>query len=223
MGQYEYERRIDRLDKYIKFRGINDNRVTHESGLAVGTLAKSRKPGKDITVKTSQAILETYPELNRSWLLTGDGEMIGALKKIDYTSYPLIDTSKAECGQVFGIANTSRVSELPFISIPGIPKDTEFFIQASGYSMINTSNPELSIPAGALVGLARVKGSILHWGEVYAISTNDGIMIKRIFQGPNGEIRCLSYNAEEYPEFSIARSDIHDIARLTCVIPINLR
>lgn len=220
---YEYERRIDRLDKYIKFRGMNDNRLTLESGLAVGTLGKSRKPGKDITIKTAEIILETYPEINRLWLLRGEGDMIGSTKKVDFTSYPLIDTSKAECGRIFGIANTSRVTELPFISIPGVPTDTEFFVQASGFSMIHKSNPELSIPAGAFIGLARIQGNILHWGEVYAISTSDGIMIKRIFQGEGDKIRCLSYNSEEYPEFQINRSDIHDIARLTCVIPINLR
>lgn len=219
----EIERRVDRLDKYIRFRGLNDNRVTHECGLSVGTLGKSRKEGKDITVKTAQAIVDTYPELNRLWLFTGEGEMLGTAKRVDFATYPLIDTSRAECGKVFGIAASARVTELPFISIPGVPTDTEFFIQASGYSMINKVNPELSIPAGSLVGLARIQGNILRWGEVYAISTNDGIMIKRIFQGEKDTIRCLSYNADEYPEFNINRSDINDIARLTCVIPINLR
>ena len=60
-------------------------------------------------------------------------------------------------------------------------------------------------------------------GRQVNVIGGDGIMIKRIFQGEGDKIRCLSYNSEEYPEFQINRSDIHDIARLTCVIPINLR
>ena len=70
-------RRVDRLDRYIKFRGLNDNKVTLESGISVGTLGKSRKEGKDITSKTAEMILDAYPEINRAWLLTGDGEMFG--------------------------------------------------------------------------------------------------------------------------------------------------
>ncbi len=220
---YFIERRVDRLDRDMKYRGLNDNRVTRECGLSVGTLGKSRKPGKDISIKTAEAILEQYNEVNKIWLINGEGEMLGTKRQTDYATYPLIDTSKADCGKAFGIASSSRVSELPFISIPGVPSDTEFFIQASGYSMINKDEPELSIPTGSLVGLARIGGSVLRWGEVYALSTNDGIMIKRIFPGGEGTIKCVSYNSVEYPEFEISRSEINDIARLTCVVPIKLR
>lgn len=220
---YNIERRIDRLDRYIRYRGLNDNRVTIDCGLSIGTLGKSRKPGKDISIKTAQAILDQYPEINKIWLINGEGEMIGTKRQTDYPTYPLIDTSKAECGKVFGLASTAKITELPFISIPGVPTDTEFFIQAAGYSMINRDEPELSIPTGSLVGLAKIAGTVLRWGEVYALSTNDGIMIKRIFPGKDGAIKCVSYNSTEYPDFEIQRSEINDIARLTCVIPIKLR
>ena len=218
------ERRVDRLDKYIKFRGLNDNKVTLDSGISVGTLGKSRKEGKDITPKTAEMILEVYPELNRVWLMTGEGEMLGTKKPTDFVSYPLLDVSRAECGKAFGIASTVRVTELPYISIPGVPVDTEFFVQASGHSMINKQNPELSIPTGALVGLAKITTRVIRWGEVYALSTADGVMIKRVFESEDKNlVRCVSYNSEEYPDFEIERRDIFELARITCVIPISLR
>ena len=37
------ERKIDRFDKYMKAKELNDNKVTVQLGLAVGTLGKSRK------------------------------------------------------------------------------------------------------------------------------------------------------------------------------------
>lgn len=218
------ERRIDRLDQFCRLKNLNDNRLTHECGLSVGTLGKSRKPGKDITPKTAEAILDKYPELNRQWLLTGQGDMFGLQKSSELTSFPLIDIAKAECGKAFGVAFADSKAEFPRISLPGIPSDTEFFVQATGYSMLNREQPELSIPAGALVGLARISGNVIRWGEVYALSTNDGIMIKRILPGEtNDNIRCVSYNHTDYPEFSIAKSDIYDLARITCVIPVQLR
>ena len=217
-------RRVDRLDRYIKFRGLNDNKVTLESGISVGTLGKSRKEGKDITSKTAEMILDAYPEINRAWLLTGDGEMLGTKKQTGFATYPLLDTSKAECGKAFGIASTARVTELPYISIPRVPVETEFFIQATGHSMINNSNPELSIPPGSLIGLAKINTRVIRWGEVYALSTADGVMIKRVFESEDkGLVRCVSYNSSDYPDFDISRSDIYELARITCVIPISIR
>lgn len=224
MDYFFAERRIDRLDRYIKFRGLNDNKVTLDSGISVGTLGKSRKEGKDITPKTAEAILSAYPELNKVWLMTGDGDMIGTRKDVSFPTYPLLDTSKAECGKVFGIAQTVRITERPYVSIPGVPADTEFFIKASGHSMMNAENPELSIPAGALLGLSIINSQVIQWGEVYALSTADGIMVKRLLKSNDKtKVRCVSYNYAEYPEFEIDRVDIFELARITCVIPIHLR
>lgn len=70
------ERKIDRFDKYIKIKGINDNRVTIDLGISVGTLGKSRKSGRDLSTKNIELILNYYTDINRLWLLTGEGEML---------------------------------------------------------------------------------------------------------------------------------------------------
>ena len=70
------ERIIDRFDKYMNHKGLNDNRVTNEVGFAIGTIGKSRKEGKDLTNKSVSKILNRYSDLNRNWLLRGEGEML---------------------------------------------------------------------------------------------------------------------------------------------------
>ena len=69
------ERRINRFDKFMDFRGLNDNKVTHEASLSIGTLGKSRKEGKDLSDKNVEKILKCYLDLNRKWLLYGEGDM----------------------------------------------------------------------------------------------------------------------------------------------------
>ena len=69
-------RRIDRFDKYMKVKGLNDNKVTIQLGLSVGTLGKSRKEGRDLSDKVIELILNFYKDLSRVWLLTGEGEML---------------------------------------------------------------------------------------------------------------------------------------------------
>ena len=83
----------------------------------------------------------------------------------------------------------------------------------------------MSIPPGALVGLARVDRNILRWGETYALATKDGVMIKRLLPIPDDSDRviCASYNQTLFPDFVLPRADIYDVARITCVIPIYRR
>lgn len=67
---------IDRFDKYIKTRRLNDNRVTIDLGISVGLLGKTRKSSSDLSRKTIEKILNFYTDLDRVWLLTGEGNMI---------------------------------------------------------------------------------------------------------------------------------------------------
>lgn len=218
-------RKVDRLDQYAAYKGYNDNKITRDTGISVGTLGKSRKPGKDITGRTCEAILSRYPELNRRWLMKGEGPMlVSDDHRTDVPSFPFVEDITAECGHLTGFFDSSAFSNLPRLMVPGVPRDTDFFIRATGHSMINVDHPELSIPPGSLVGLAKINGNIMRWGETYALATPDGIMLKRVFPDKDGNvIRCVSYNAGEYPEFTIDRADIRDVARITCVIPVYVR
>lgn len=69
-------KKIEQFDKYMKFKGLNDNKVTQQLGLSVGTLGKSRKENRDLSDRNVELILNFYADLNRTWLLTGEGEML---------------------------------------------------------------------------------------------------------------------------------------------------
>ena len=65
-----------RLDAFMKYKGLNDNRITVQAKIAVGTLGTQRRTGKGRSYDSLVKILETYPELNPSWLILGTGEML---------------------------------------------------------------------------------------------------------------------------------------------------
>ena len=193
-------RLIDRLGEYARFRNLNDARVTRDCQLAIGTLGKSRKPGKDLTRRVAEVILSTYSDLSRDWFLNGEGEMIQPRSEIDFPTYPLIDTLKAECGRPGGLSEAAMEADCPIIGIPGVPRDTDFFVQASGYSMVNSERPELSIPPV------------------------DGFLIKRLLQDEDSDyVRCASYNKSDFPEFRLPVNEIIECGRITCVVPVYVR
>ena len=76
-------RRVDRFDEYMRYAQLNDNKVTTQLSLSVGTIGKSRKEGRDLSDKVVEQILNFYTDLNRVWLLTGEGEMLKGETKPD--------------------------------------------------------------------------------------------------------------------------------------------
>lgn len=67
---------FSRLDTFMKYKGLNDNRITVQAKIAVGTLGKQRRSGKGLSYDSIVKILRTYPELNPSWFILGKGEML---------------------------------------------------------------------------------------------------------------------------------------------------
>lgn len=67
---------IERLDRYMEYAGLNDNRVTVQSGITIGLINSARKRGKSMSGDNIGKILYAHKELNARWLLTGEGEML---------------------------------------------------------------------------------------------------------------------------------------------------
>ena len=49
---------------------------------------------------------------------------------------------------------------------------------------------------------------VIEWGKDYVLDTQDGVIFKKIYE--DGEnIRCVSYNHEEYPDFLVPKNIIY--------------
>jgi transcriptional regulator with XRE-family HTH domain len=63
------------------------------------------------------------------------------------------------------------------------------------------------------------KSNIIEWGNDYLLDTEDGPKIKKIIDDGD-RVRCLSYNKEEYPEFSEPKKMIFGYYRLVGALRI---
>ena len=174
-------------------------------------------------------ILEAYPEINKVWLLAGEGDMLKQEKTtlpVDTNQgIPYYDVENFECGMPGGFGKALEKSNPDgYFNFPWIKNDgSTFCVKAHGNSMVNVADPVHSICHGSYIALKRSQVRAVQWGEVYALATADGYIVKKLMPSEMDEcVRCVSFNGEEYPPFDLPVNDIYDYAKVVGVATINL-
>lgn len=211
------ERKIDRFDKYMKYSNLNDNKVTVTLGLSVGTIGKSRKPGRDLSDNVIELILNQYTNLNRIWLMTGEGEMLTTSTAIPVKNYKVgVPYYNVDFIGGFDLVyNDQTIAPEYLIDFAPYNKAT-CWCNITGHSM----EPEIS--SGDIIALKEINDpSFLPFGEIYAIiAINGQRTVKRI--GPASAPDCYalipSNKSPEYGVQEIPKNYIYKIYQvLGCV------
>lgn len=216
----------DRVLQIIEYKGISKSRFYKETGLSNGFLDKV----KDIGASKVEDILNTYPEIDIEWLLTGKGRMLKAgsasnnLLKESSGNYSAPSESEVSIPLIpidamagFGNGHTTQIMEYDTerYVIPEFNElNVEFLIRMKGSSMIPKYN------SGDLLGCRRLPmDSFFQWNKVYVIDTVQGALVKRVHKSEKpGHIICVSDN-ENYPPFELSfDTDVNAIAIVLGVI-----
>lgn len=137
-------------------------------------------------------------------------------------SIPLFELDTASCGMPSGFEAVIEANKCEKYIIPDLI-GCDFAIRTSGRSMINRKFPERSIPERSIIG-CRIWRSRSHirWGEVYALATPDGIVVKKVMPSEKeGYIKCVSFNEEEnFPSYDLPLAEIQDWALVVGVVNV---
>ena len=135
---------------------------------------------------------------------------------------PHIEQIDAWCGKGKGFEVSVMRKDCPVYRIPGA-EDADFTIRAKGRSMINRQHPARSINEGDYLACRKQRTNIIRYGEIYALATSDGVMVKVVQPGKEeGTLLLESFNTEEgFQPFSYPVIDIHDMALVIAVASIN--
>lgn len=214
-------RRIERFDKYMKYKELNDNKVTVQLGLSVGTLGKSRKCGRDLSDKVIEQILNFYTDLNRIWLLTGEGKMIkdNITQNVNEDNNPtepeetattvLLLPVSAQGGSLNDFVVSVKDSDCEKVVSP--IRGVDFAMQVSGDSM----SPEY--PNGSRVFIKRInERAFIEWGKAYVLDTCNGTIIKTLVPSEQkGFVKCVSINQDPiYAPFEVSLQDIYGVYKV---------
>ena len=215
----------DRLLEFLKHLNIGQNKFEAIVGISNGYINNNKGSiGSVIITK----IATKYPELNITWLQTGEGAML----KEDQTriphveapsnGIPHIESVEAYCGPGQGFDVAVMRKECPVYNTPGM-EGADFTIRAKGRSMINRECPDRSVKEGDYIGCIKCRSGVVRYGEVYALATSEGVMVKIVQESDReGFVLLESFNKEEgFKPFHYPIVDIHDWALVVAVASIS--
>ena len=187
-----------RLIQFIKYKGIGQGKFEKTVGLSNGYINQLRHSPSPQKI---QMIIGAYPDLNQSWLLTGEGEMLNSVK-ID--SEPQINFTKGvPYYNVDFIGGFDIVLNDQTIS-PEYLIDFRKYNEATCWCNVTGHSMEPEITHGDIIALKKIEDkSFLPLGEVYAIVTTNGMRtIKRL--GPSNDPKCYTLvPTNKSPEYGI--------------------
>lgn len=210
----------ERILKYIEKKKLTKTIFFNQTGIKRGFL-DADKLNQAVSDEHFAKIIATYPDINLEWLLTGKGEMLKdkipdkQKEDITYTTLPLIPI-EAIAGVPAGDFQSVRFSDCEQYRIPDFEaKGAEFLIRVSGSSMY----PKYS--NGDILACKKIDQILfIQWGKVYVVDSSQGSLVKRLFEDKENKdnLICVSDNKENYPPFSIPKSDIRSLSIVIGVI-----
>lgn len=166
---------IDRILKIIDLNNENKNQFYKKTGLSNGFLDKV----KDIGGSKIEYILNSYPDINPEWLLTGKGEMLKS------TVVPMQPTAQAAhliplydgvvTASITGADLTPQTEPVEMVNAGDWFRDATAAMRVHGDSM----HPDY--PSGSIVAMREVQNKkLIVYGQDYLIETSEYRVLKRL-------------------------------------------
>lgn len=210
----------ERTIEFIKYKGITMKHFEQKCNLSSGYVTSMRKGfGQD----KLNNVLKMFPELNREWLLYGEGEMLNTtLKPQQYYGgdtekqkvnepqmfiVPLMPIS-AKGGTLDEFSHCVMDNDCEKVLSP--IKGADFAITVCGDSM----SPDY--PSGCHILIKKIEErAFIDWGKVFVLDTVNGTIIKKLMPVADdpSKIRCISINPE-YPPYEISLEYVRGIYRV---------
>ncbi len=200
-----------RLMQLIKHLGMTTKSFEIRCGMSNGYIRSMRR---GLGVEKLDKVLSEFPELNRDWLLFGDGEMFVSPDTTETEQPKVIQHPNSVKGNIRYWEDVAATGgSLEFLENPDEHKtkwlhlphfsDCTDAVNIYGESMFPLYKN------GEIIILKAWNESFIDYGNVYLIITKNGHrMVKYLHKSPNeGKVICQSENSK-FDSFEIDKSDI---------------
>lgn len=224
----------ERIILFIKHLHMGQSAFEKSCGLSNGLINNIKL---NISDRTLQKIALKHPELNTTWLMMGEGQMLrntqlisdASIKVVQqFVNVPIVQV-RAVAGYVQGFGDHEYIDSLPTmpVMIDRSFKGKQLCFECDGDSMDDGTRNSIC-DRDVLLGMEVKKDlwkfqlPLKKW--YFIIVHNDGMNVKQITHQnlENGTIRCHSLNSL-YEDFEMNLDDIHELYAITKVVDRSIR
>lgn len=200
-----------RLEQVIKWTGMS----THAFALAIGlkrseNLYQIKRGSFGISKELARLITTKYPMVSRSWLITGDGQMLSGA------------SNEKEAEQIMSqVKGAVPFYQLDILTLANVQTDIRptyhlvlpMFVGATFAANCIGTSMYPSIPSGSTVVVRECSITSILPGETYLIATNDFVVLRKVrsMEGQEDKIMLVADNSEHYDTFSIEKNRINKV------------
>ena len=213
----------ERISKLLEYSGLSVNKFSEKIGVKTSQSIRDLLSGrtKGISHSVEDKILSCFTEIDRVWLLTGEGSMLKSdiynkdeVKAVkpendDEIRYVRLLPLHAQGGSLNDFTVSVKDSDCEKVLSP--VKGADFAIQVQGDSMA----PEY--PSGSMILIKKINESaFIEWGKVYVLDTENGSVVKKVVPSDkDGFVRCVSINPDpSYAPFDVPLRSVYGIYRV---------
>lgn len=193
----EKQNNWQRIEAVIKWANMSTNYFARYIGLARGeNLYQIKRGNNGISLDVADRIIFKFPQVDKLWLLTGEGQMF-AQGKLRGAQIPFYDIDVEQ-----GIAHLNHLDLQSILVVPPLG-ECDLAMCYSGRAMGET------VPTGTVVLLKRVdRDAIIPGGEYVIVSRK--IVTLRIVRASDedGKVRLVAGDREHYDDIILNVSDI---------------
>lgn len=118
---------LQRIKQFTDFKGITNQAFEKSVGFSNGAFASQLKNNRTIGIDKLENILRAYPDVNPSWLLTGEGEMLKKRESSGKTSSNVADETRYSNNNDILIATQQKLIDLQDKTIIGLEHKIDYF------------------------------------------------------------------------------------------------
>lgn len=200
-----------RLKAFFTYRGTVLSSIERKMGIANGRLGKIIDNDSAFGIDLLEKLISEYPDLNPTWLLTGQGEMLLSAGEsspalpLSAAAIPVFSSYNAIAGVLTGAEATSPIGSL---MVSGVRADCAIVV--SGNSMEPRYIP------GDYVLLRESRPDYIEYGQPYVVELATGDVLLKVLR--NSDTKYVILESENRALYSPMVVDRRDIARLYKVI-----
>ncbi|MEG1554902.1 MAG: S24 family peptidase [Rikenellaceae bacterium] len=185
----------ERLEEVIKWTGLSTHAFAMELGMKRSeNLYRVRREKSGVSSKLAEVIVQRYPEINLSWLFSGEGQMFNSEK-------PITAHNKS----------ISFYEDLKFMNEPIFRIESTILSDCDVGVILDNDAMSPIVAYGSYLFLKKADKNNIVYGQLYYFQYKGIYLLRYMRKGDENQYILSAINKDKYDDIEVSKEDISSL------------